>query len=212
QHRPHADFEVASDPQNTLATRRGGTLSAHIQRVKLRCADPLQEFHLGERFLLWRFRRHSVRQPYRVSEETWFGNMTKSPTRELLPQTNEEQPPRHRNVYDYDGEYEFPSAQHWTAPDVLAPPARCPLYPQKRTSGLTRGMSALCQKRTLADYPITSSGECEQGRRHINAKRFCGFEIDCHLKFGRKLHRKVAGRSALQYAIDVGGCATMQVR
>src|SRR5262249_42634538 len=108
--------------------------------------------------------------------------------------------------------YEFPSAQHWTAPDVLAPPARCPLYPQKRTSGLTRGMSALCQKRTLADYPITSSGECEQGRRHINAKRFCGFEIDCHLKFGRKLHRKVAGRSALQYAIDVGGCATMQVR
>src|SRR6516165_12733390 len=27
---------------------------------------------------------------------------------------------------------------------------RCPLYPQKRTSELTRGMSALCQKQTYA--------------------------------------------------------------
>src|SRR5215470_3834652 len=27
---------------------------------------------------------------------------------------------------------------------------RCPLYPQKRTSELSRGMSALCQKRTHA--------------------------------------------------------------
>lgn len=29
---------------------------------------PLQEFHLGEWFLLRHFRRHSVRQPYRLSE------------------------------------------------------------------------------------------------------------------------------------------------
>jgi hypothetical protein len=43
-------------------------------------------------------------------------NMTKLPTRESPPQVNEEQLPRHRNVYDYGGEYEFPSAQHWTAP------------------------------------------------------------------------------------------------
>ena len=28
---------------------------------------PLQKFHLGERFLLWHFRRHSARQPYRIS-------------------------------------------------------------------------------------------------------------------------------------------------
>ena len=45
-------------------------------------------------------------------------NMTKLPTRESPPQVNEEQLPRHRNVYDYGGEYEFPSAQHWTAPSV----------------------------------------------------------------------------------------------
>ena len=42
-------------------------------------------------------------------------NMTKSPTRESPPQTYEKLSQRHRNVYDYDGEYEFPTAQHWTA-------------------------------------------------------------------------------------------------
>jgi hypothetical protein len=40
--------------------------------------------------------------------------MTKSPTREA-PQSNEESPSRHRNIYDYDGEYELPTVQHWTA-------------------------------------------------------------------------------------------------
>jgi hypothetical protein len=40
--------------------------------------------------------------------------MTKSPTRESPPQANEEPPPRHRNIYDCDGEYEFPTVQHWT--------------------------------------------------------------------------------------------------
>jgi hypothetical protein len=44
--------------------------------------------------------------------------MTKSPAPELPRQTNEESTQRHRNAYDYDGEYEFPTAQHWTAPDV----------------------------------------------------------------------------------------------
>jgi len=41
--------------------------------------------------------------------------MTKSPTREASTQANEQA--RRRNVYDYDGEYEFPTVQHWTAPD-----------------------------------------------------------------------------------------------
>jgi hypothetical protein len=40
--------------------------------------------------------------------------MIKSPTRESPPQANEEPPPRQRNIYDYDGEYEFPTVQHWT--------------------------------------------------------------------------------------------------
>jgi hypothetical protein len=33
-------------------------------------------------------------------------------------------------------------------------PARCPLYPQKRTLELSRGMSALCQKETNGSAAI----------------------------------------------------------
>jgi len=42
--------------------------------------------------------------------------MTKSPTRESPPRASEQPQPRRRNAYDYDGEYEFPAARHWTAP------------------------------------------------------------------------------------------------
>jgi hypothetical protein len=42
--------------------------------------------------------------------------MTKSPTRELLLQQSELPQPRHRNVYDYDGEYELVIARHWRHP------------------------------------------------------------------------------------------------
>ena len=42
--------------------------------------------------------------------------VTKSPTRESLPHRSEQSQPRHRNVYDYDGEYEFHTVRHWTAP------------------------------------------------------------------------------------------------
>jgi hypothetical protein len=62
--------------------------------------------------------------------------MTKSATREAPPQPNEQPQPRHRNIYDYDGEYEFPTVQHWTAPGVPAPSAI--------------RMSALCHNRTRA--------------------------------------------------------------
>jgi len=41
--------------------------------------------------------------------------MTKSPTRKSPPQPSEQPQPRRRNVCDYDGEYEFPIVQHWTA-------------------------------------------------------------------------------------------------
>ena len=40
--------------------------------------------------------------------------MTNWPTREWPLQVNEEPPPRHRNAYDYDGEYEFCIVQHWS--------------------------------------------------------------------------------------------------
>jgi hypothetical protein len=42
--------------------------------------------------------------------------MIKSPTRESPPKPNEQSQPQHRNIYDYDGEYEFPIVLHWTPP------------------------------------------------------------------------------------------------
>jgi hypothetical protein len=50
--------------------------------------------------------------------------MTKSPTRESTPQRSERPQPRHRNVYDCDGEYEFAIARHWTAPEVTPFPGK----------------------------------------------------------------------------------------
>src|SRR6516162_339076 len=38
----------------------------------------------------------------------------------------------------------------WVISGHCAVSGRCPLYPQKRTLELSRGMSALCQKRTYA--------------------------------------------------------------
>ena len=48
--------------------------------------------------------------------------MTKSPTRESPSQPNEQS--LHRNIYDYDGEYEFPIVQHWTAQGIPVPRAK----------------------------------------------------------------------------------------
>ena len=48
---------------------------------------------------------------------------TVSSTRESQPQRSEPQP-RRRNAYDYDGEYEFAIAQHWTAPEATPFPRK----------------------------------------------------------------------------------------
>jgi hypothetical protein len=44
--------------------------------------------------------------------------MKKNSTRESPSQSSEQPPPRRRSVYDYDGEYEFLFAEHWTAPEA----------------------------------------------------------------------------------------------
>jgi hypothetical protein len=41
--------------------------------------------------------------------------------REPPPRPTEQLQQRHRNIYDYDGEYEFPTSQHWTVPGIPAP-------------------------------------------------------------------------------------------
>jgi hypothetical protein len=53
-----------------------------------------------------------------------MATVTKSPTRESLPHPSEQSQPRHRNVYDYDGEYEFPIARHWIALEATPFPAK----------------------------------------------------------------------------------------
>src|SRR6516162_9188569 len=40
----------------------------------------------------------------------------------------------------------------WVISRHCAVSGRCPLYPQKQTSELSRGMSALCQKRTWDQF------------------------------------------------------------
>ena len=42
-------------------------------------------------------------------------------------QGSEQPQPRHRNVYDCDGEYEFAIARHWTAPQVTSFPGKAGL-------------------------------------------------------------------------------------
>jgi len=44
--------------------------------------------------------------------------MANSSTRESPPQRSEQPQPR-RNVYEYDGEYEFLVARHWIARETL---------------------------------------------------------------------------------------------
>jgi hypothetical protein len=44
--------------------------------------------------------------------------MTKASTRESPPQRSQQPQPR-RNIYDYDGEYEFIVARHWIAREAL---------------------------------------------------------------------------------------------
>ena len=42
----------------------------------------------------------------------------KSATPELLPHPSEQSQLRHRNAYDYDGEYELPVVRHWIAAEA----------------------------------------------------------------------------------------------
>src|SRR6516162_4224699 len=67
---------------------------------------------------------------------------------------------------------------------------QCPLYPQKRTSELSRRMSALCQKRTfvLFDHLV---GNGEHTRRNCKIECLGRFQIDHQLELGWLYDRKV---------------------
>src|SRR5262249_3640352 len=74
----------------------------------------------------------------------------------------------------------------------------CPLYPRKRTLGLSSEMSALCQKRThapqqnahLFDHLV---GEREQERRNLKTQRLGGPDVEIELEL-RWSHNRQGGR------------------
>ena len=51
----------------------------------------------------------------------------------------------------------------------------------------------------------------EQRRRHFEAERPGGLEVDCQLVFGRRLHRKVGRLLAFEDTVDVAGRAPVLV-
>src|SRR5262249_34853224 len=73
----------------------------------------------------------------------------------------------------------------------------------KRTSTNTVDMSALCQKRTSAELLDHLIGARKHRRRHGEAERFGGLEVDDQFVFGRRLHRQIAGFLPFEDAIDV---------
>src|SRR6516225_1763034 len=87
---------------------------------------------------------------------------------------------------------------------------QCPLYPQKRTSELSRGMSALCHKRThavqqlglLLDHLVS---ERQKIHRELNACGLCGLEVDDELVVCRLLERQISRPRAAKDARGEAG-------
>jgi hypothetical protein len=78
------------------------------------------------------------------------------------------------------------------------------LPPDQIFSGAS-GMSALGQKRTFRhsfDHLVGASKYC---RRHGEAERFRGLEVDDYLVLCRRLHRHVGRLLTLEDAVDVAG-------
>ena len=60
-------------------------------------------------------------------------------------------------------------------------------------------------------HSITSSARASSGRRHVEAERLGGLEIDHQLVLGRRLHRQVGRLLAPEDTIDVAGRAAVLV-
>ena len=67
----------------------------------------------------------------------------------------------------------------------------CPLCPRKRTLIAGSRMSALCQKRTLLVLFDHLVGTIEQRRKHREAERSGGFQIDNEFKLRGLLSRQI---------------------
>ena len=60
-------------------------------------------------------------------------------------------------------------------------------------------------------HSITSSARASSGRRHVEAERLGGLEVDHQLVLGRRLHRQVGRLLALEDAIDVAGARAILI-
>ena len=87
---------------------------------------------------------------------------------------------------------------------MLIMPASLPL----RSTGMWRTRWRAFSAPGLFDHLI---GQREQLRRHVEAKRLCGFEIDDELEFRGLLNRKVGRLCAFQYFVHEFCRATIEL-
>ena len=83
------------------------------------------------------------------------------------------------------------------------------------------GFSASARRPPLLVIPSSSHGihllldhlvgAHQHGRRHVEAERLCGLQVEHGLVPGRRLHRQVGRLLALEDAIDVAGCLLVLV-